>query len=132
MKTLSLSLSLRRSVISTLAVIMLMPTSILLLTPSDADARGRAGGVAVRGPRGGGVAVGGASRGRVAAPRAAAPAVRGTARRTARRTTRRMYTLPRGYTRRTMYGVSYYYYSGVYYEAYYEGSTVVYVEVVFN
>jgi hypothetical protein len=31
-----------------------------------------------------------------------------------------------------MYGVSYYYYSGLYYEAYYEGSTVVYVEVTFN
>ena len=118
---------------STLARVMLMPASILLLTRSDADARGRgrAGGVAVRGPRGGGVAVGGASRGRTVAPRGpASPA--GTVRRTARRTTRRLYTLPRGYTRRTMYGVSYYYYDGLYYEAYYEGSTVVYVQVVFN
>ena len=132
MKTPSLPTITRRSLFASLAT-MLIPTSALLLSASTADARGRgrAGGVAVRGPRGGGVAVGGASRGRTVAPRGPA-SIHGTARRTARRTTRRIYTLPRGYTRRTMYGVSYYYYGGLYYEAYYEGSTVVYVQVEFN
>jgi len=39
--------------------------------------------------------------------------------------------MPAGYVMRTVAGASYYYYGGLYYESYYEGSTVVYVQVVF-
>lgn len=157
-----------RSLTATLAGIMLVPTSVTFLSSDSL-----AGGVAVRGPRGGGAAAGrtprsggaavktprgggaaavstprgggatvrtpsgGGAAVRTSGPVAATPnrgpaSVHGTARRTARRTTRRINTLPRGYTTTVVSGVTYYYVDGIYYEAVYEGSTVVYIQVVFD
>jgi hypothetical protein len=84
-------------------------------------------GIAVRGPRGGGAAVG-VRRPGVGYRGPASPA--GVVRRTTRRTARRMYALPRGYQTVVRSGVTYYYAGGVYYQPYYEGNTVVYVEVL--
>lgn len=124
-------ISIKRSLITRLIAIALLPSFAMILTPSATQA----GGVAVRGPRGGGAAVKGpvnSGHRHVAAPRGAA-SVHGTARRTSRRTTRRtmrrMYTLPRGYKTAVLAGTTYYVVSGVYYVPQYEGSTVVYVEV---
>jgi hypothetical protein len=116
--------SFKRSLAASLAGLMLVPASVAVFSLSDSDARG----VAVRGPRGGAAAV----RGPVRAPAYRAPAVRGVARRTARRTTRRLYALPVGYTTTVIGGVNYYYAGGLYYEPVYEGSTVVYVQIVFD
>lgn len=123
-----------RSVVTVLLGAFLLPGTALLLPVNDAYA-GR--GVAVRGPRGGAAAAvrtpvrRPVARRPVVAPRGPA-SIHGTARRTARRTTRRLYTMPRGYTMRMVGGVNYYYYGGLYYQPYYEGSNVVYVQVVFD
>jgi hypothetical protein len=121
--------SFKRSLAASLAGLMLVPASVAVFSLSDSDARG----VAVRGPRGGAAAVRGPVRAPAyRAPAVRAPAVRGVARRTARRTTRRLYALPVGYTTTVIGGVNYYYAGGLYYEPVYEGSTVVYVQVVFD
>jgi len=127
--------SLRRSFITGMAGLMLIPASLTLFPSGSAEARGR--GVAVRGPRGGGVAAG--SRGPVRAPAVRAPAyrapvatTRGVARRTARRTTRRLTALPAGYRPYVYGGVTYYTVGGRYYEPVYQGNTVVYIEVEFD
>ena len=116
---------LRPSLIAVLIGFFILPGATLLLPLTDADARG----VAVRTPRGGAVAVGGVGYRRAPVARSTA---RRTTRRVARRTTRRLYTMPYGYTRRMVGGVNYYYHGSRYYESYYQGSTVVYVEVVFD
>ncbi len=111
----------RRSLITTLLASCALPGGILLLTTEESPAP-----VAVRGPRGGGAVAArpGVHRG------PASPA--GVARRTTRRTVRRLTVLPAGY--RTVYysGIRYYYVGGIYYQPYYEGNTVVYVEVNIN
>ena len=119
---------LKRQLSYTLACIMMVPCAILL-TPTESSA----GGIAVRGPRGGGAAVGtGRHYNYHRGPASVHGTARRTSRRTARRTTRRLTALPRGYTTRVVGGVNYYYYSGRYYEPVYQGNTVVYIEVVFD
>ena len=122
-----LTASLKRTLTAGLAGLMLVPASVTVLSPSDSEARG----VAVRGPRGG-AAVRTPYRGAAVRAPAYYGGARGVARRTARRTTRRIYTLPRGYTTTVIGGVSYYYAGGLYYQPVYQGSTVVYVQVVFD